>query len=80
MKDKIKTPKPIEDNTSIPKVNPTVPVKYNWFVCFICGQDLQKNVKKLSFKFKKYYKLCDKKICWNCVFNLVKMFKSEAKS
>ena len=85
MKDKIKSLKPIDDESSIPKVNPIQPIITNWNTCIICGIDLHKKEKKVityngreytSFRFKKYYKLCDKSVCWNCVFNMVKQFKS----
>lgn len=85
MKDKIKIPKIIDDNTSIPKINPVQPIIINWNTCIICGMDLsKKNPKKrlingiqyVSMESKKSFTLWGKKICWNCVFNLVKQFKS----
>ena len=84
MKDKLKTPKPIDDDTTIPKINPAQPIIINWNTCIICGLDLSKKGKKriingigyTSIEYKKYFKLWDKQICWNCVFNLVKQFKN----
>ena len=84
MKDKIKELKPIDDNTSIPKINPVQLIKINWNTCVICGLDLSKKgktriingIKYVTFERKKHYKLWDKQVCWNCVFGLVKQFKS----
>lgn len=83
MKDKIKELKPIDDNTNIITPNPIQPTIPHWNSCVICGMDLsKKNPKKrlingisyISMALKKYYTLCGKKICWNCVFNLHKQF------
>ena len=82
MKDKIKEPKEIDDDTNIVKPSPPQPVTYNWNHCVICGLDLSKKGKErvingtkyVSMLSKKYFTLCSKKICWNCVFNLHKQF------
>lgn len=87
MKDKIKPIKPVDDNTSIIQLHPTQQVRMNWNTCIVCGLDLSKKgktriikgVKYVSIEHKKYFKLWDKQICWNCVFNLVKKFKNEGK-
>ena len=80
----MKKPHPIDDNTSIPVINPPQPIVINWNTCVICGLDLSKKGKKYNmngtdymiFGYKKHFRLCDRMICWNCVFNLVKEFKS----
>lgn len=85
MKDKLKPIKPIEDNTSIIKPNPIQPIKINWNTCIICGLDLHKQgktrvingIKYTTFEYKKYYKLWDKQICWNCTFKLTKQFQKD---
>lgn len=83
MKDKIKIPKIIDDNTSIIIPNPVQPIIPHWNSCVICGMDLSKKSPKkrlingieyVSLASKKHYTLWGKKICWNCVFNLHKQF------
>ena len=85
MKDKIKPLKEINDDTSIITPNPVQPTVFRWNSCVICGMDLHKNnpkkriingVQYVSLASKKHYTLWGKKICWNCVFGLVKQFKS----
>ena len=58
--------------------------KLGWKWCSICGLDLHKKskpvlhngIKYITLPYKKSFKIIDKIVCWNCVFNLVKQFKS----
>ena len=106
MKDKIKIPEPIHDDSriKIPKIETTQCSKClstyvvsnmihvcntGWRLCAICGLSLEKKKQKqrivghytfVQIADKKSFKLWDKKICWNCVFNLVKQFKRKTKN
>lgn len=105
MKDKIKTPKPIDDDTTLwtdkelkdltqcPYCYALFPIASKHYcklgyICSICAIDIRKKSKEslspmghkwVSFSFKKYFKVADKIICWNCAFNIVRLWKKENK-
>lgn len=53
-----------------------------WFVCSVCGLDLNKNKpyrvgKFTTYKYKKNYKLMGKIFCWECAFKIHKQIKKD---